>query len=173
VRAEQEGTDTVRIVIGADHNGFAVKNELVKYLEAQGHTVIDIGPHSLDPNDDYPDYARLVGEVLQRGEADRGILLCGSGVGASVAANKMRGIRAGLCHDVYSAHQAVEHDNINVLCLGPLVVGPRLLRELVDAYLAARFTGEERHVRRLSKVAALEYEQGAGGSETPTQAKRA
>ena len=146
----------MRIVIGADHNGLASKENVRLWLEAAGHTVIDVGPHQFDPDDDYPDFARLVGETLQRGEADRGILLCGSGVGASIAANKMRGVRAGLCHDAYSAHQAVEHDNVNVLCLGPRVVGPALMEELVAAFLGASFTGEERHVRRLAKVTALE-----------------
>ena len=146
----------MQIVIGADHNGLASKDDVRQWLEAAGHTVIDVGPHQLDPDDDYPDFARLVGETLQRGEADRGILLCGSGVGASIAANKLRGIRAGLCHDVYSAHQAVEHDNVNVLCLGPRVVGPALMEELVAAFLGASFTGEERHARRLAKVTALE-----------------
>ncbi len=146
----------MRIVIGADHNGLASKDDVRQWLEAAGHTVIDVGPHQLDPDDDYPDFARLVGETLQRGEADRGILLCGSGVGASIAANKLRGIRAGLCHDAYSAHQAVEHDNVNVLCLGPRVVGPALMEELVAAFLGASFTGEERHARRLAKVTALE-----------------
>lgn len=153
----------MRIVIGADHNGFACKDEMRHWLEAAGHAVVDVGPHALDPNDDYPDFARLVGETLQRGDADRGILLCGSGVGASIAANKMRGIRAGLCHDAYSAHQAVEHDNINVLCLGPRVVGPALMEELVSAFLAAKFTGEERHERRLAKVTALEQAERDAG----------
>ncbi len=149
----------MRIVIGADHNGFTAKQELCRYLVEAGHTVIDVGAHELDPHDDYPDFARSVGETLQRGEADRGILLCGSGVGACVAANKMRGIRAGLCHDTYSAHQGVEHDNINVLCLGPSIVGPALAREIVDAYLGATFSEGARHVRRLSKVAALEQQE--------------
>ncbi len=153
----------MRIAIGADHNGLASKNEVRQWLVAAGHTVVDVGPHELDPDDDYPDFARLLGEALQRGEADRGILLCGSGVGASIAANKMRGIRAGLCHDVYSAHQAVEHDNVNVLCLGPRVVGPALMEELVTAFLAATFTGEERHARRLAKVTALEQEERDAG----------
>ena len=153
----------MRIVIGADHNGLASKDAVRRSLEAAGHAVLDVGPHELDPADDYPDYARLVGETLQRGEADRGILLCGSGVGASIAANKMRGIRAGLCHDAYSAHQAVEHDNVNVLCLGPRVVGPAVMEELVAAFLAAEFTGEERHARRLAKVTALEQAEREAG----------
>ena len=163
----------MRIVIGADHNGFDCKYTVRQWLEAAGHAVVDVGPHELDPSDDYPDFARLVGETLQRGEADRGILLCGSGVGASIAANKMRGIRAGLCHDAYSAHQAVEHDNVNVLCLGPRVVGPAVIEELVTAFLAADFTGEERHARRLAKVTALEQEERDAGlgrqEETETE----
>lgn len=154
----------MRVVIGADHNGFESKDTVRQWLEAAGHAVVDVGPHELDPSDDYPDFARLVGETLQRGEADRGILLCGSGVGASIAANKMRGIRAGLCHDAYSAHQAVEHDNVNVLCLGPRVVGPAVIEELVTAFLAANFTGEERHARRLAKVTALEQEEREAGT---------
>ena len=153
----------MRIAIGADHNGLTSKNEVKQWLEVAGHTVVDVGPHELDPDDDYPDFARLLGAALQRGEADRGILLCGSGVGASIAANKIRGIRAGLCHDVYSAHQAVEHDNVNVLCLGPRVVGPALMEELVTAFLAAEFTGEERHARRLAKVTALEQAEREAG----------
>ena len=157
----------MRVVIGADHNGFECKDMVRQWLEAAGHSVIDVGPHELDPSDDYPDFARLVGESLQRGEADRGILLCGSGVGASIAANKMRGIRAGLCHDAYSAHQAVEHDNVNVLCLGPRVVGPALMEELVVAFLAATFTGEERHARRLAKVTALEQQEREAGLAQP------
>ncbi len=157
----------MRVVIGADHNGFDSKDMVRQWLEAAGHAVVDVGPHELDPSDDYPDFARLVGESLQRGEADRGILLCGSGVGASIAANKMRGIRAGLCHDAYSAHQAVEHDNVNVLCLGPRIVGPALMEELVTAFLAAAFTGEERHARRLAKVTALEQEEREAGLGQP------
>ena len=153
----------MRIAIGADHNGLASKNEVKQWLEVAGHAVVDVGPHELDPEDDYPDFARLLGAALQRGEVDRGILLCGSGVGASIAANKMRGIRAGLCHDVYSAHQAVEHDNVNVLCLGPRIVGPALMEELVTAFLAATFTGEERHARRLAKVTAMEQTERDAG----------
>ena len=159
----------MRIVIGADHNGLASKDAVRQWLEAAGHTVVDVGPHQHDPDDDYPDFARMLGETLQRGEADRGILLCGSGVGASIAANKMRGIRAGLCHDAYSAHQAVEHDNVNVLCLGPRVVGPALMEELVAAFLAAEFTGEERHVRRLAKVTALEQAEREAGRGQPEE----
>ncbi len=160
----------MRIVIGADHNGFGSKDAVRQWLEAAGHVVTDVGPHELDPHDDYPDFARLVGEALQRGEADRGILLCGSGVGASIAANKMVGIRAGLCHDAYSAHQAVEHDNVNVLCLGPRIVGPALMEDLVMTFLAATYSGEERHARRLAKVTALEQAERVPAQGQPEEA---
>ncbi|RMG49901.1 MAG: ribose 5-phosphate isomerase B [Acidobacteria bacterium] len=145
----------MRIAIGADHAGFLLKQELVTYLKESGHDVLDLGTHSTEPVD-YPDFAEAVGRALIEGRADRGILICGSGVGASVAANKLPGIRAGLCHDTYSAHQGVEHDDMNVLVLGARVIGPALARELVQTFLAAKFTGEERHRRRLKKVKALE-----------------
>jgi ribose 5-phosphate isomerase B len=146
----------MRIAIGADHGGFSIKADIIALLHKAGHQVVDMGAHTLDSSDDYPDFTRLVGEAVQRGEAERGIVICGSGVGACVAANKMRGIHAGLCHDTYSAHQAVEHDDINVLCLGARVVGVEVAKELVQAFVGAQFSGEERHVRRLAKVAALE-----------------
>ncbi len=145
----------MRIVLGNDHAGFELKQNVAAYLKELGHTVVDVGTHSTDPVD-YPDYAEAVGVALREGRADRGILICGSGVGASVSANKLPGIRAGLCHDTYSAHQGVEHDDMNVLVLGARVIGPELARELVRAYLEARFTAEERHRRRLAKVNALE-----------------
>jgi RpiB/LacA/LacB family sugar-phosphate isomerase len=145
----------VRIAIGADHAGFHLKETLAAYLRDRGEQVLDIGTHSAAPVD-YPDYAEAVGVTLREGRADRAILICGSGVGASVAANKMLGIRAGLCHDTYSAHQGVEHDDMNVLVLGARVIGPELARELVHTFLQATFSGEERHRRRLAKVMALE-----------------
>lgn len=145
----------MRIAIGADHAGVALKDDLAAYLAELGHDVLDLGTHGADPVD-YPDYAAAVGRAVVGSEAERGILLCGSGVGASVAANKMRGIRAGLCHDTYSAHQGVEHDDMNVLVVGARVIGPALARELVRVFLDARFSGEERHRRRLAKVEALE-----------------
>jgi ribose 5-phosphate isomerase B len=148
----------MRIAIGADHAGFPLKQLVIETVQATGHTVLDLGTFDQEPVD-YPDYALAVGRAVQRGEADRGILLCGSGVGVSVAANKLRGIRAGVCHDTYSARQAVEHDDLNVLCLGPRVVGPALMAELVRAFLKAEFTGEERHRQRVAKIAAME----AGG----------
>ena len=143
------------IALAADHAGFELKEKIAGYLEARGFEVMDLGTHDEEPVD-YPDFARAIGKVLQEEKAERGILVCGSGVGACVAANKMSTIRAGLCHDTYSAHQGVEHDDINVLCLGARVIGEELARELVSAFLAASFTGEERHVRRLAKIEAME-----------------
>src|SRR5208337_1096924 len=131
------------------------KQDLVKYLGELGHTVVDLGTNSEDPVD-YPDYAAAIGHAVLEGAAERGVLICGSGVGASVAANKLKGIRAGLCHDTYSAHQGVEHDDMNVLVLGARVIGPALSNELAQAFVHAKFSGEERHVRRLNKVKALE-----------------
>lgn len=147
----------MRIALGSDHAGFALKEEVMAYLRELGYEVIDVGTHSTQPVD-YPDYAEAVGIALLEGRADRGILLCGSGVGASVAANKLSGIRAGLCHDSYSAHQGVEHDDMNVLVLGARVIGSALARELVRAFLNATFSGEDRHRRRLEKIKALEAE---------------
>ena len=143
------------IVIGCDHAGFALKNLLAEMLRRDGHPVTDLTP-ALDPQDDYPDSAAAVARAVAGRSAERGVLVCGSGVGASVAANKIRGARAGLCHDTYSARQGVEHDDINVLCLGARVVGDAVAQDLVRAFLGARFSGEERHVRRLKKVLALE-----------------
>ena len=148
-------TRIMRIAIAADHAGFPLKNELSAYIRQLGHDVVDLGTHSIDAVD-YPDYAEALGRTLLDGAAERGVLICGSGVGASVAANKLPGIRAGLCHDTYSARQGVEHDNINVLVLGGRVIGPELARELVKAYLSATFSAEERHRRRLDKIYALE-----------------
>jgi ribose 5-phosphate isomerase B len=147
----------MRIAVGADHAGFELKALIIERLTRDGQQVLDLGTHSTEPAD-YPDYARSVGEAVLRGEAERGILVCGSGVGACVAANKLAGIRAGLCHDTYSARQGVEHDDMNVLCLGARVIGPELALELVQTFLAARFLGEERHRRRLAKIEALERE---------------
>ena len=146
----------MKIAVGADHGGFSLKADIVRSLQKDGHEVVDVGAHTLDPSDDYPDFARAVGQSVQRGEAERGIIICGSGVGACVAANKLHGIRAGICHDTYSAHQGVEHDDMNVLCLGARIVGTELARELVRAFIGARFSGAERHVRRLTKVTAME-----------------
>ena len=145
------------IALAADHAGFELKEKIAGYLEAKGFEVMDLGTHDQEPAD-YPDFARAIGKVLQEEKAERGILVCGSGVGACVAANKMPHVRAGLCHDTYSAHQGVEHDDINVLCLGARIIGEELAKELVMAFLSARFTGEERHVRRLAKIKAMEAE---------------
>lgn len=149
------------VALGCDHGGFPLKSRLRAVVEAAGHSVIDCGTDS-DCSVDYPDFARKVGETLLAGQADRGILLCGSGVGISVAANKIPGIRAGVCHDTYSAHQGVEHDDMNVLCIGARIVGEELAVELVRAFLGANFTNEERHVRRLNKVLAMEADALAG-----------
>ncbi len=145
----------MRIAVGADHAGFPLKGQVVELLEKEGHTVVDLGTHSTR-SVDYPDYAQAVGESVVKGETQVGILLCGSGVGASIAANKVPGIRAALCHDVFSARQSREDDDANVLCLGPRVIGPALAQELIRAFLAARFSKAERHLRRLEKVAGLE-----------------
>ena len=148
----------MRIAFSADHAGAALKDELIRRLTAAniGHDLIDLGGDGSDPNDDYPDFARRLGEAIAGGGAERGVLICGSGVGASVAANKMRGIRAAVCHDTYSAHQGVEHDDMNVLTLGARVVGPEPAYECTLAFLAATFSGEPRHRRRLDKVLAME-----------------
>jgi RpiB/LacA/LacB family sugar-phosphate isomerase len=147
----------MRVALASDHAGFELKEKIEAYLKEVGFEILDLGTNNEEPVD-YPDFARAIGNALQQQEADRGILICGSGVGACVAANKMSTIRAGLCHDTYSAHQGVEHDDINVLCLGARVIGEELARELVSAFLAARFTGEERHRRRLDKIKAMEEE---------------
>ncbi|MBI2861136.1 MAG: ribose 5-phosphate isomerase B [Chloroflexi bacterium] len=144
-----------RIALGADHAGLSLKNDLAGRLN-DVYEVIDLGAHQFDPGDDYPDFACVVGEAVASGRVERGILVCGSGVGASIAASKMPGIRAALCHDTYSAHQGVEHDDMNILCLGAKVIGPELAWELATAFLNARFSGEERHRRRLEKIAAIE-----------------
>jgi RpiB/LacA/LacB family sugar-phosphate isomerase len=145
----------MRLVVGSDHAGFQLKNEMASLLKSLGHDVLDVGAYDERPSD-YPDFAEAVGLAVLDGRAERGVLICGSGVGASVAANKLVGIRAGMCHDTYSAHQGVEHDNMNVLVLGSRVVGVKLAEDLVKAFLGAQFTHEERHMRRLAKVKALE-----------------
>jgi ribose 5-phosphate isomerase B len=145
----------MRIVLGSDHAGFDMKQDLVGFVRGLGHEIVDVGTNSTAPVD-YPDLAESVGLAVRNGQAERGVLVCGSGVGASVAANKIPGIRAGLCHDSYSARQGVEHDDINVLVLGSRVVASELARDLVRIFLAAKFSGEERHVRRLGKIRNLE-----------------
>ncbi len=145
----------MRVALGSDHAGFSLKAHLAELLAGKGMTVFDLGTHDEDPVD-YPDFAAAVSRAVVDGRADRGIVVCGSGAGACVAANKIRGIRAATAHDTYTAHQAVEHDDVNVLCLGSRVVGQALAEELAMAFLTAKFTREERHLRRLAKVLALE-----------------
>ena len=149
----------MRIVVGADHAGFELKQILAAYLRDRGHEVIDKGTDSTDAVD-YPDFAEAVGKALLDGEAERAVLICGSGVGASVSANKIPGIRAAVCHDSYSARQGVEHDDMNVLVLGARIIGVELARELVNDFLAAKFSAEERHRRRVGKITALERRYG-------------
>src|SRR5436190_13684110 len=145
----------MRITIGSDHAGFDLKQVLSEHLKQNGHQVVDVGTRNAQPVD-YPDYAEAVALSVLEGDSERGILICGSGVGAAVAANKIPGIRAGLCHDSYSAHQGVEHDDVNMLVLGARVIGVELARTLVDSFLAGNFTGEERHRRRVAKIQGLE-----------------
>lgn len=149
----------MNLVVASDHAGFPLKARVIEELRKAGHQVTDLGTGSTDPVD-YPDYARAVAEAVLNRKADRAVLLCGSGAGACVAANKFRGIRAATCHDTFSARQSVEDDDVNVLCLGARVIGPELAVELVHAYVAARFSGAERHRRRLSKIAAFEADFG-------------
>jgi len=157
----------VKLVIASDHAGFPLKEEVRAHLVSAGHEVIDLGAYQIDPLDDYPDFAERVGEAIKRGDAPRGILICGSGVGVCVAANKIPGIRAGMCHDTYSAHQGVEHDDMNVVVLGARIIGPALAFEVVDAFVGAKFiASEERFTRRFNKVLAIEakYQCGDGSS---------
>jgi len=149
----------MKIAVAADHVGVPLNEEILEELRRLGHEVIDLGTHDATQPDDYPDHAEDVGKLLRAGGCERAILICGSGVGASVAANKVPGVRAGICHDTYSAHQGVEHDNMNVLCLGSRVIGRELALDLVRAFVHAEFTGEERHRRRLAKIDALEHKQ--------------
>jgi ribose 5-phosphate isomerase B len=145
----------MRIALGSDHAGYPLKEHLATWLAESGQAVYDLGTHSSDPVD-YPDYAAAVGQAVLDGRADRGIVICGSGAGAAVAANKLNGIRSSVAHDTYTAHQMVEHDDVNVLCLGSRVIGTALAEDLVQAFLAAKFSREDRHVRRLDKIKALE-----------------
>ena len=145
----------MKVVIGSDHAGFQLKNALGDFIRMVGHTVLDVGAFNENPSD-YPDYAEVVGRAILDGKAERGVLICGSGIGASVAANKLIGIRAGICHDTYSGHQGVEHDDMNVVVMGTRVIGEKLAEDVVRAFLQAKFTNEERHMRRLAKVHALE-----------------
>jgi RpiB/LacA/LacB family sugar-phosphate isomerase len=145
----------MKIVIGSDHAGFQLKNAMGDLVRSLGHSVLDVGAFNENPSD-YPDFAEALGRAILDGRADRGVLICGSGIGASVAANKLIGIRAGICHDTYSGHQGVEHDSMNVLVLGSRIIGEKLAEDVVRAFLLAKYTNEERHARRLAKVHALE-----------------
>jgi ribose 5-phosphate isomerase B len=147
----------MKLVISSDHAGFALKGEVRAYLTKKGHEIDDLGAFTCDPQDDYPDFAVRVGEAIRAGDAHRGILICGSGVGVCVASNKIPGIRAGMCHDTYSAHQGVEHDDMNVIVLGARIIGASLAYELVDTFINAKFiANEERFTRRFKKVLAIE-----------------
>jgi len=152
----------MRVAVSFDHRGVKLRAGVLQAIANLGHDIVDLGVETLDPRVDYPDKARDIDEAILNGDAERGVLVCGSGVGASVAANKLPGIRAAICHDVYSAHQGVEHDDMNVLCLGSEVVGAALAADLIRAFLAATFQPEERYVRRLQKIEAME--RGAVGS---------
>ncbi len=145
----------MRIAVGSDHAGYNLKEHLASWLAESGHAVYDLGTHTGDPVD-YPDYAASVAQAVLDGRADRGIIVCGSGAGASIAANKLRGIRAAVAHDSYTAHQMVEHDDVNVLCLGSRVIGEALAEDLIETFIDAAFSREDRHVRRLDKIRALE-----------------
>ncbi|MBA3247152.1 MAG: ribose 5-phosphate isomerase B [Pyrinomonadaceae bacterium] len=151
----------MRIAVGADHGGYPLNEQVIEELRAAGHELEDFGTHDGSQPDDYPDYAQAVGEAVRDGRAEIGIVICGSGVGAAVAANKLRGVRAALCGDTYSGRQSREHDDCNVLCLGARVVGSELAMEIVRAFVGARFTGEERHRRRLAKVLEIEKRESA------------
>ena len=144
------------VALAADHGGLDLKIALLPWLRSQQVGILDLGAHAFDPDDDYPDYAEKVAQAVASGRTQRGILICGSGVGACIVANKVPGVRACLCHDIYSARQGVEHDDMNVLCLGARVIGPQLAIELANAFLSASFSNEERHRRRLDKVLAIE-----------------
>ena len=146
----------MRVGIATEHGGFGLKEELVAHLREQGHEVVDVGAHSLNPGDDYPDFVIPLAHAVIAGKVERGIAVCGSGVGASVCANKIPGVRAGLIHDHFSAQQGVEDDHMNIICMGGRTVGPAVARDLVDTFLAAEFSQAERHLRRLAKVASLE-----------------
>ena len=148
----------MKLALAGDHAGFALKETLVAELRKDGHEVLDLGTHDTSPVD-YPDFARAIGKAVNSRQVVRGILVCGSGVGASVAANKIKGIRAGVCHDTYSGHQGVEHDDMNVLCLGARVIGPAPALEIARAFVAARFSNQERHVRRVKKILDIEQKQ--------------
>lgn len=150
----------MKLAVGADHAGLDMKSQIIPWLQQAGHQVVDVGAHTLDPADDFPDFAAAVGRTLSGGGAERGVMICGSGVGATIASNKVSGVRAALCHDTYTARQGVEHNDMNVLCLGGRVIGIETAKEVISAFVGASFTGEERFVRRIDKVGKIE--QGGG-----------
>jgi ribose 5-phosphate isomerase B len=152
----------MKVAVAFDHRGVKLRERVLAELAALGHESVDLGTDSTEPRIDYPDKAREVGEAIRSGDAERAVLVCGSGVGASVAASKIAGIRAAVCHDIYSAHQGVEHDDMNVLCLGSEVIGAELAAELVRAFVSAQFDGGERYVRRLEKIEEMEGERTYG-----------
>jgi ribose 5-phosphate isomerase B len=146
----------MRVAVASDHGGYPLKAGAIELLASLGHDVTDVGAYGFEPLDDYPDFALAIAQAVAGRSVERGVLICGSGVGASIAANKLPGVRAAVCHDTYSAHQGVEHDDMNILCLGARVIGPELAAELIRAFITAQFSNGERHVRRLQKVAAIE-----------------
>tara|TARA_B100001142_G_C13890623_1_gene483821 strand:+ start:76 stop:525 length:450 start_codon:yes stop_codon:yes gene_type:complete len=146
----------VKIAFGSDHAGFEIKEEIKSFLTSLNIDFVDLGAYEFDALDDYPDFAKNVGYAIRNGEAQKGIIVCGSGVGASITANKIKGVRAGLCHDGYSAHQGVEHDDMNVLCIGSRIIGIELIKEIIISFINAKFSGEERHSRRLQKLLDIE-----------------
>ena len=148
----------MKIAIGSDHAGFILKTKIISFLKNNGFDIIDVGTNNSETSVDYPDFAKEVSLKIVKGEAEKGIIICGSGIGASIAANKIKGIRAAICHDTYSAHQGVEHDDMNVLCLGGRIIGEELAKEIVLSFLKAKFSNEERHIRRLNKIKKLEEE---------------
>ena len=151
-----------RVALGTDHGGYALKTELMPWLQGLGYEVLDLGAHAFDAGDDYPDFAAVVARAVASGQAPRGIIICGSGIGACIVANKVTGVRASACQDTYSARQGVEHDDMNVLCLGARVIGAELAKEVVNAFLSAQFSGEERHRRRLQKLIDIESQHTSG-----------
>ena len=146
----------MKIALGSDHAGFEIKEIIKSFLTSSNIDFVDLGAYEFDALDDYPDFAKNVGYAIRNGEAQKGIIICGSGVGASITANKIKGVRAGLCHDVYSAHQGVEHDDMNVLCIGSRIIGIELIKEIIISFINAKFSGEERHSRRLQKLLDIE-----------------
>ena len=164
-KPKRPGYWEMKLAIAADHAGYELKALLVPWLNSAGHQVVDLGAHQLEPDDDYPDYAAAVAQKVQSGGAERGIVVCGSGVGACIAANKVPGIRACLCHDTYTGHQGVEHDDMNVICLGARIIGVELAKEILHAFLSANFLPEPRFRRRLEKLLQLE-QQGIGKIQT-------